>query len=45
MCIADKAVMGTAFATTYKTFGKCVSAHAKAANDAVNNASKSCKAQ
>jgi hypothetical protein len=45
MCIADKAAMGTAFATTYKTFGKCVSAHTKAALNAVNNASKSCKAQ
>jgi hypothetical protein len=38
--------MGTAgFATIYKTFGKCVSSHAKAAKDAVNNAAKSCKAQ
>ena len=52
MCAADKATLGTAFVTTYATnasksnaWGKCVSSHAKAANNAVNNASKSCKAQ
>jgi hypothetical protein len=45
MCVADRTAMGTAFATTYKTFGKCVSSHTKAAQNAVNNASKSCKAQ
>jgi hypothetical protein len=52
MCAAAKTSMGTAFATTYGTnaskanaFGKCVSSHAKSAQSAVNNASKSCKAQ
>jgi hypothetical protein len=45
MCVADKAAMGSAFATTYRTFGKCVSSHAKAAQNAVTNAAKSCKAQ
>ena len=52
MCAAAKTAMGTSFATTYGTnasksnaFGKCVSSHAKAAQNAVNNASKSCKAQ
>ena len=45
MCAAAKTSMGASFATTYKTFGKCVSAHTKAAQNAVNNASKSCKAQ
>jgi len=45
MCLADKASMGAAFATTYRTFGKCVSLHTKAAQNAVNNAAKSCKAQ
>ena len=52
MCAAAKTAMGTSFATTYGTnaskanaFGKCVSSHAKAANAAVTNASKSCKAQ
>jgi hypothetical protein len=52
MCAAAKTSMGASFATTYGTnasksnaFGKCVSAHAKAANDANKNAAKSCKAQ
>lgn len=52
MCAAAKTSMGTSFATTYGTnasksnaFGKCVSSHAKAAKDAISNASKSCKAQ
>lgn len=52
MCAAAKTAMGASFATTYGTnaskanaFGKCVSAHAKAAHAAVDNASKSCKAQ
>jgi hypothetical protein len=52
MCVAAKASMGASFATTYGTnaskanaFGKCVSEHAKAAKDAVSNASKSCKAK
>jgi hypothetical protein len=52
MCAAAKTSMGAAFATTYGTnaskanaFGKCVSSHAKSAQSAVNNASKSCKAQ
>ena len=52
MCAAAKTAMGTSFATTYGTnaaksnaFGKCVSSHAKAAQNAVTNASKSCKAQ
>lgn len=45
MCVADRTAMGTSFATTYPTFGKCVSAHTKAALNAVNNASKSCKVQ
>ena len=52
MCAADKTALGAAFVTTYATnasksnaWGKCVSSHAKAANNAVNNASKSCKAQ
>ena len=45
MCAADKVSMGASFATTYRTFGKCVSGHTKAAQNAINNASKSCKAQ
>ena len=52
MCAAAKTAMGTSFATTYGTnasksnaFGKCVSSHAKSAQNAVTNASKSCKAQ
>ena len=52
ICAATKTAMGTSFATTYGTnasksnaFGKCVSANAKAANHAVQNAAKSCKAQ
>ena len=46
MCVADRTALGTTtFATTYKTFGKCVSSHTKAAQNAVNNAAKSCKAQ
>lgn len=45
MCVAARTAMGTSFATTYATFGKCVSAHTKSALNAVNNASKSCKAQ
>jgi hypothetical protein len=52
MCAAAKTALGTSFLTTYATnasksnaWGKCVSSHAKAANNAVNNASKSCKAQ
>ena len=52
MCAAAKTSMGASFATTYGTnasksnaFGKCVSSHAKTAQNAVNNASKSCKAQ
>jgi len=52
MCAAAKTAMGASFATTYGTnaskanaFGKCVSSHAKAAKNAVNNASASCKAQ
>jgi hypothetical protein len=52
MCAAAKTSMGTSFASTYGTnasksngFGKCVSSHAKAAQDAVVNAAKSCKAQ
>jgi len=45
MCVADRTAMGTGFAAVYKTLGKCVSAHTKAAQNAVNNASKSCKAQ
>jgi hypothetical protein len=52
MCAADKTALGTAFVTTYATnasksnaWGKCVSSHAKAANNAVNNASRSCRAQ
>jgi hypothetical protein len=51
MCAAAKSSMGASFATTYGTnasksnaFGKCVSSHAKAAKNAVNNASASCKA-
>jgi hypothetical protein len=52
MCAAAKTAMGASFATTYGTnaskanaFGKCVSSHAKAAKNAVTNASASCKAQ
>lgn len=52
MCAAAKTAMGASFATTYGTnasksnaFGKCVSSHAKAARNAVTNASRSCKAQ
>jgi hypothetical protein len=52
MCVGLKTSMGASFATTYGTnaskanaFGKCVSSHAKAAKNAVNNAAKSCKAQ
>ena len=52
MCAAAKTAMGTSFAPTYATnasksnaLGKCVSSHAKAANNAISNASKSCKAQ
>lgn len=45
MCVSERTSLGAAFATTYRTFGKCVSLHAKAAKAAVNNAAKSCKAQ
>lgn len=51
MCVAAKASMGASFAiygtnaSKSNAFGKCVSAHAKAAKDAVSNASKSCKAK
>jgi hypothetical protein len=45
MCVADRTAMGTGFATVYKTFGKCVSSHTKAAQNALDNASKSCKAK
>ena len=52
ICAAAKTAMGTSFATTYGTnaaksnaFGKCVSANAKSAQNAITNASKSCKAQ
>jgi hypothetical protein len=53
MCAAAKTSMGaTTFTATYGTnasksnaFGKCVSSHAKAAQHAVTNAAKSCKAQ
>ena len=51
MCVAAKASMGASFAiygtnaSKSNAFGKCVSEHAKAAKDAVSNASKSCKAK
>ncbi len=53
MCAAAKTSMGaSSFASAYGTnaskanaFGKCVSSHAKAAQNAVGNAAKSCKAQ
>ena len=51
MCVADRTAMGASFAiygtnaSKTNAFGKCVSSHAKAAKNAVDNASKSCKAQ
>jgi hypothetical protein len=44
-CKQQQTTLGTSFATTYKTFGKCVSANTKNALNAISNASKACSAE
>src|SRR5262245_21160547 len=44
-CKAQQKTLGSGFATTYKTYGKCVSSNTKNALNAINNASKACAAE
>jgi hypothetical protein len=44
-CKAQQTTLGANFSSTYRTFGKCVSANTKNALNAIDNASKACAAE
>ena len=44
-CKQQQTTLGTSFATTYASFGKCVSKNTKNALNAIDNASKACSAE